>query len=95
MQTTIEVIHHAIYDGNKGGLGVMLRHKRGDSFIEVATSYCSLDDQYSKKVAVARMRHCFDEHMIIQLPLDRQLRFNMTHRVLRNILNSFIGIPLV
>lgn len=96
MQKTIEVIHHAIYDGNKGGLGIMLRHKRGDSFIEIATSYCSLNDQYSKKIAVARLKYCFGEEKVIQFPmLDRDMRFNMTHRDLRNLLNHVIGIPQV
>lgn len=96
MQKTIEVIHHVMYEGNKGGLGIMLRHTRGNSFIEIATSYCSLNDQYSKKIAVARLKYCFDEDKVIQFPmLDRHLRFNMTHRDLRNLLNLVIGIPQV
>jgi hypothetical protein len=91
MQKTIEIIHHIIYDNNKGGLGLMVRHTQGNSFIELATSYCSLDDQYSKKIAVARLQHCFDEGMFIQLPmLIPGLRSKMTHRDLRDILNVAI-----
>lgn len=92
---TIEIIHHEIFN-KKGGLGIMVRHTRGDSFVEIATSYCSVDDQYSKKVAVARLKHSFSEGLVIQFPvLIRQLRFNMTHKDLRNILMNSLYITQV
>lgn len=34
---------------NMGGVCIAFRHKRGDSFIEMATANCSMNDMYNRK----------------------------------------------
>lgn len=84
MLKTTKIIQHFIRHKSKGGLAVMAVHVEGNSYIDVATAICSVQDQYNKKVAVRMLENSFTDNQTIRLPIGNALRHRMTHRSLRD-----------
>lgn len=84
MLKTTMIIHHFIRNKSKGGLAVMAVHVEGNSYVDVATAICSVQDQYSKKVAVRLLESSLTDNQTIRLPINNCLRHKMTHRELRD-----------
>lgn len=95
----IEIYSHYFNDtdyGNesvkKGGLGVLMVHRNGDSFVTVATSVCSKNDTYSKKIANANLRKSFEEGKVIKLPLPSCFdRKNVNYGDIRRVSDLFFS----
>lgn len=84
MLKTTNIIQHFIRNKSKGGLAVMAVHVEGNSYIDVATAICSVQDQYIKKFAVRMLESSFTDGQTIRLPIHNALRHKMTHRHLRD-----------
>lgn len=54
---------------NQGGMAVAFQHKKGNSFIEVATANCSLKDMYNRKVGTVLAIEAFANGQCIRLQL--------------------------
>jgi hypothetical protein len=81
----INIIHHVTVPTNKGGLGIMATHSKGDSFVKIATSHCSVNDQYNKKIACTILEANMQAERYIKIPLPFKLnRHKISHRDLRN-----------
>lgn len=52
----------------QGGITVVYRKQSGSSFIELATSICSIDDVYSRKIGTALAVESFLNNQVIRIP---------------------------
>lgn len=86
-----EIIHHFMGPNNRGGLGVMATHTEGDSFIVVSTAICSVNDQYTKKIACALLDYNREQGHSILLPISVEKRRKVTHRLLRDFIMTMFG----
>lgn len=83
-----EIIHHIIGKNQKGGMGILAQHQPGDSFVTLTTEPCSMQDQYSKKTAVALLRMNMENGCSIRVPINPDARRKVTHRLLRDFVKS-------
>jgi hypothetical protein len=87
----IQVFAHYICRSGKGGVGVLATHSPGDSFIRVYSEPCSDVDQYSKRIANTRLRMHVAEQQFIRIPLQRHLRWNASHRDVRDLVSNMFS----
>lgn len=83
MKKKVEVIHHITGQNNFGGCAVLATHYDGDSFVRITTEPCSVDDQYSKKIANAALRSNYERGQFIRIPI--MFRRDVTHREVRDL----------
>lgn len=88
----IEIIHHIINENQKGGLAILAQHNSGDSFVTLTTEPCSMQDQYSKKTAVALLRLNMANGCSIRLPINPDFRRKVSHRLLRDYIKSMFEV---
>lgn len=85
----VEVIHHITGENNFGGCAIMALHTDGDSFLRIVTEPCSVNDQYSKKIANQQLRKNYAEGRFIRVPI--KYRRDITHREVRDIVIDMFG----
>lgn len=86
---TIQVIHHAQTQSGYGGLGIMLTHTAGDSFIYLTTAHCSTNDRYVKKLAVQELNSQFAAGAKVKLGVTNR---RMNHAELRSLIYQFFNV---
>lgn len=88
----VEYLRHIVNVDGKGGLCLYAWHWAGNSWFEVTTNICSMDDFYDEALSERLVRENAMAYRMIKLPLRADMdRFHLTTSDLEVLMFAVLG----